>query len=84
MTPGTRVRFTNPDSVDERNATMVVIEDRDNRVLVYDLRHEGWSVRPTAVYAKTDLVPIRSSVGTSYNRLRSGEDLARERFLDRE
>lgn len=53
--PGELVRFSEIKTEDDRTALMEVVEDRDTRVLVRDLRHKDWAIWPTAVYAKTDL-----------------------------
>lgn len=59
MKAGTLVKFAKPIAPGEAEAVMIVLEDRDTRVLVVDHRHAGWPVPPTAVYAKSDLMEIK-------------------------
>jgi nitrogen fixation protein FixH len=54
--PGQFVRFTHPVSSDEAHAVMIVVEDRGERVAVIDQRHGSWAIKPTAVYAKSELI----------------------------
>jgi len=49
------VRFENPINDNEKKALMVVLEVRDTRALVSDLRFSQWSIPPTDVYAMSDL-----------------------------
>ena len=54
---GDLVKFSNPVSAEEEALIMVILEDRDTRVLVTvpDL-NERDLIQPTSVYAKEDLV----------------------------
>jgi hypothetical protein len=49
------VKFKEPINEDERAALMVVIEMRDDRVLVSDLRFSNWDIPPTDVYSVNEL-----------------------------
>lgn len=57
MKPGDNVRFIEPNE-DEKGVVFEILENRDDRVLVtaIDL-FEDWTIKPTAVYQKVDLVP---------------------------
>ena len=48
------VKFSKP-SDEEKDALMVVLEMRGERVLVSDLRFAKWAIPPTDVYAVSDL-----------------------------
>lgn len=48
------VKFKEP-SDEEKDALMVVLEMRGDRVLVSDLRFAEWAVPPTDVYAVNEL-----------------------------
>ncbi len=48
-------KFKVPADAEERDALMVVLEMRGDRVLVSDLRFSKWAVPPTDVYAVSDL-----------------------------
>lgn len=53
---GQKVKFVNPESEEEANLEMYVVEDRDNRVLVVTLSkvmHPDF--QPQNVYLKEDL-----------------------------
>ncbi|MGC2237987.1 MAG: hypothetical protein WA584_17640 [Pyrinomonadaceae bacterium] len=49
------VKFREPMNDDEKDALMVVIEMRDTRVLISDLRFSDWDIPPTNVYSVNDL-----------------------------
>lgn len=49
------VKFRNPIDEEEEKALMVILEMREDRVLVSDLRFSEWAVPPTDVYSITDL-----------------------------
>jgi hypothetical protein len=55
------VKFKEPVNDEERDALMVIIEMRDDRALVADLRFSGWSVPPTDVYPVSDLEVVTES-----------------------
>jgi hypothetical protein len=42
----------------DEDAVMVILEDRDDRVLVSDLRFKDWTIMPTSVYQKDELMAI--------------------------
>lgn len=54
------VKFKEP-SDEEKDALMVVLEMRGDRVLVSDLRFAEWAVPPTDVYAASDLEVAQES-----------------------
>lgn len=49
------VKFKNPLDEDEKDALMVVVEMRGDRVLVIDLRFSNWTAPPSDVYTISDL-----------------------------
>lgn len=49
------VKFKEPLDEEEETARMKVIEMRDDRVLVTDLRFENWGIPPTDVYSVSEL-----------------------------
>lgn len=55
------VKFNKPVNEDEKKALMVVIDTRDDRVLVSDLRFSDWSISPTDVYPVNDLEFVTKS-----------------------
>ncbi len=55
------VRFKTPLDEDEKTALMVVLEMRDPRVLVSDLRSKDKSIIPTFVYLVSDLEVVHSA-----------------------
>ena len=55
------VKFKEP-SDEEKDALMVVLEMRGDRVLVSDLRFAEWAIPPTNVYAVADLEVMSSEV----------------------
>jgi len=59
------VKFKQPIDEEEKVALMVVIEMRDDRVLVSDLRFSNWDIPPTSVYPVNDLEVIPESVKDS-------------------
>jgi hypothetical protein len=56
------VKFKELANGEEKEALMVVLEMRGDRVLVSDLRFSGWGVPPTNVYPLSDLEVITDSV----------------------
>jgi hypothetical protein len=55
---GDVVRFTEPTNDAERESRMIVLEDRETRMLVVDcafVSNLDWPIAPTAVYATADL-----------------------------
>lgn len=52
-------RFKKPENDDEKDALMVVLEMRDDRALVCDLRFSDWSVPPTNVYSVSELEVVK-------------------------
>jgi len=54
------VKFKDPINEDEKNALMVVVEMRGERVLVRDLRFADWGIPPTDAYLVTDLEVVKS------------------------
>ena len=63
MTEQDIVKFKNPLSEEEKDALMVVLEIRDDRVVVSDLRFAEWAIPPTDVYALNDLEFVYESAG---------------------
>jgi hypothetical protein len=59
------VKFKEPINEEEKDALMVVMEMRDDRVLVADLRFSNWDVPPTDVYSVNDLEVVHESVKNS-------------------
>lgn len=59
------VKFKEPVDEDEKVALMVVMEMRDDRVLVSDLRFSTWDVPPTSVYPVNDLEVVHESAKES-------------------
>ena len=57
MKTGDQVKFVKPLEDGDAEAVMTVLEDRGERVLVTDNRFAGWTIRPTAVYLKSELMP---------------------------
>lgn len=57
-------KFKEP-TEEEKDALMVVLEMRDDRVLVSDLRFAQWTVPPTDVYAVSDLEVLQESPETA-------------------
>lgn len=55
------VKFKEPLTEDEENALMVILEMRDERVLVSDLRFANWGIPPTNVYSAKDLQVVPES-----------------------
>lgn len=58
MKAGDLVMFRNPTSKDEENAIMRVVEVRETRIVVIDLRHIDMPIVPQAVYNIADLEQI--------------------------
>ena len=57
MKVGTVVKFVAPVNADEAAERMVVVDDRDSRVLVQHIGgFEDWSIKPQTVYAVAELV----------------------------
>jgi hypothetical protein len=61
------VKFKEPLNEDEKSALMVVIEMRDDRVLVGDLRFSDWDIPPTSVYSVNDLEVVHESAKDSFS-----------------
>lgn len=63
---GDLVKFSNPVSAEEEAIIMVVLEDRDTRVLVTvpDFNDRDL-IQPTSVYAKTDLISAADPLPSS-------------------
>jgi hypothetical protein len=59
------VKFKEPVNDEEREALMVVIEMRDDRALVADLRFSNWDIPPNDVYSVSDLEVVQESVNDS-------------------
>jgi hypothetical protein len=55
------VKFKEPVNEEERDALMVIIEMRDDRVLVADLRFSGWAIPSTDVYPVSELEVVTES-----------------------
>lgn len=52
------VKFREPLNEEEANSLMIVLEVRDDRVLVSDLRFSEWTAPPTDVYLVKDLIVV--------------------------
>lgn len=61
------VKFREPSDEEERSSLMVVLEMRETRVLVSDLRFSEWAIPPTSVYRVGELEVICDS-SESVNR----------------
>lgn len=59
------VKFKEPLNEEEKESLMVVIEMRDDRALVADLRFSDWNIPPTDVYSVNDLEVVHESVNES-------------------
>lgn len=58
------VKFRQPINEEEVKSLMVVIDIRENRVLVSDLRFSTWNLSPTNVYLMSDLEVVTDSTKT--------------------
>ena len=65
------VKFKEPISEEERDALMVIMEMRDDRALVADLRFSGWDIPPTDVYSVNDLEVVTESDKESLSNISS-------------
>lgn len=59
------VKFKEPVTEDEKNALMVVVEIRDKRVLVSDLRFSKWAIVPTSLFQINELEVVSKLNGVS-------------------
>jgi hypothetical protein len=57
MKKGNLVKFAIPENEQESKLIFLVLEDRENRVLVQEQTlFNNWNLKPTSVYLKTDLI----------------------------
>lgn len=68
MKPGTVVQFKEPLNEEERRERFLVLEDREERLLVQDLALAHWPIPPTAVYRKSDLMPTTDPMPNLYGK----------------
>lgn len=58
MKPGTVVKFKEPLNKEEETERFIVLEDREDRVLLSDLAFKAWPIPPVFCYRKNYMVEV--------------------------
>lgn len=79
--PGTKVRFAKPMPDEDANCIMIVKEDRGDRVLVQDTGFDDWTIQPTSVYPKDDLVVVEQPNKTAMSELGQFQEVSENPWM---